>query len=210
MDNTEPANGTLNLWSQRGVFIKHLKGTRYGGYRLKINAQTTADGFYSVGTFLVGPLAVFGYQPGWDRSLSKTPNVDLQTFTDGSRVARNLGPPRRVASISWADGVDLTNVQGQNPDPDYVTGRATGGKPLATGVGTPLLLEGLISATDGPRIPVVYLPVIPRSSDSSIQTFIGGYLYGRITSAHRRDVVQGDEMIDEVVRVANVTIEEEI
>ena len=210
MDNTEPSSGTLEVWAKRGVVIHHLKGTRYGGYRLKIDAQTTYEGYYTVGTFFVGPLAVFGYQPGWDRTRDRAPNVDVQTFTDGSRVARRLGPPRTTVAVAWTDGVDLTNVQGREPDPNYVTGRAVGGQPLATRVGAPLLLEGLIAATDGPRIPVVYLPLIPRDTDTIKMIFTHAFLYGRITSAYRQTVVQGDEMTDEVVRVANVTISGEV
>jgi hypothetical protein len=210
IDNTEPSSGTLNLWSPKLTVLKALAGVKYGGYRLEISAQHTADDFYEIGTLLIGPVIPFGYQYSWDRSVQREANVNLTTFEDGQRVAESLGPPRRSYILSWTDPVDMTNIQGINPSPDYILGTATAGAvPFGARVSTPWTLEGLVQLTNGSERPVVYLPVIPKS-DLSQMTEAPSSCYSRIVSAYRSDGVLGDEMTNEVVRVSSVTLEEEL
>ena len=212
-DNTEPASGTCNIWSKRNAIIKYLQGVRYGGYRVRISSQTTADGYYSVGVAYLGTVYPFGYQNSWDRSISTEANTDLRTFADGQRVATKLGPSRRTISLSWSDPIDMTNVQGHQPDPNYQLDSTSSGEPVASRVGTPWVLEGLVDTLDGSRVPVVYLPAMPQGAGGTTSyQFVQRYAscYARLTSAVRTDGVVGDEMTSEVVRISTITLEEEV
>ena len=212
-DNTEPASGTCNIWSKRSAIVKYLQGVRYGGYRLLISSQTTADGYYSVGVAYLGTVWPFGYQNSWDRSISTEANTDLRSFADGQRVATKLGPSRRTISLSWSDPIDMTNVQGHQPDPNYQLDSTSSGQPVASRVGTPWVLEGLVNTLDGSRIPVVYFPILPQGDGgTSSYQFVQRYAscYARLTSAVRTDGVVGDELTSEVVRVSTITLEEEV
>ena len=214
IDNTEAASGTCNIWSTRTAVVHHLAGVKYGGYRLVIDAQHTADDYYSVGTMFIGPVVPFGQQNSWDRAISRDANTDLTTFQDGQRTARKMGPARRQVVLAWSDPVDMTNIQGHNPDPNYlISTTATGGEPIAARASTPWQLEGLIDRIDGAVDPVVYLPAIPKGSPgNSTWQFIQLYAscYGRVVSGYRSDGVVGNEMEDTAVRVSSITIEEEL
>ena len=110
------------------------------------------------------------------------------------------------------DGIDLSPVLGANPDPAYFSASAAvGSKPAALDGETPLLLRDLVAYLDGAHTPIVYLPSIAKATPEITQTTsIDAALYGRIVSDVRIETVQGEELSDEIARVATVKIEEEI
>ena len=208
----DPATGTAHIWSPRLTAIVQMKGVTYQGYRIKIDAQTGADGYFTIGSAVLGPVFVFGRDYSWGRVRSIEPNVEVTTALDGSRRSRKLGNARRAVDFGWTEGVDLTNLSGTTPDPRYALGTTSGGaQPIAAAEEGPLLMYGLADMLDGPHTPCVYLPRIPKGTPDTFQYVTRGYaLYGRLAGGVRLETVQGEELSDEVTRVATVTIEEEV
>jgi len=138
-------------------------------------------------------------------------NVQRTVSEDGTDRMRKLGPETRQVQIDWMDGVDETQISG-TPDPDYVSTSTTGGSLGAADLRSAARqLAGMVSLTDGGKVPVVYLPKISKGSsgnDTEMFNRRASLLYGRMASSVRREMVQGDEGRNEVVRVSRITIDE--
>ncbi len=215
--DSDPTSGDGAIWSPRLLAIAHnVSDYRY--LRLRIDAQTTADGFFEIGCCVLGPLALFGTPYSWGRVIDHQANVELTTARDGTRYARALGDPRRLVSFSWAEGVDTSAVysrSGTNAIPDYITGTTTGGaQPIGTPYDTPLTLAGVLDEINGSATPLVYVPAIARGTPDFAQyPQKAASVYGRMMTPVRLETVQGDELgatSGEVMRILNVEIAEEV
>jgi hypothetical protein len=193
--------------------------------RLRIPAQANADGYFQIGSVIIGEVAVFGHQ--FDRGLSwqTMPNVQDISRPDGSRRPHNLGPIRRAVQLAWAEtAIDATRTQGGLSDdsetlagtannPDYVALTASG-LPVASKHDTVSLMEGIVRQTGGSTQPIVFMPRLPVQSGSSMEVVQFAddklFLYGRIDGGHQYEVVQGNEGVDEVQRLNTITITEEV
>jgi len=211
VDNTEPSSGTLSLWPRDFVLLVRVNSANYAGLRLVIDAQTTVDGYLEAGTVVAGPVVIWGQPYGWGRVMEDSANVQRTVSEDGTDRMRKLGPETRQVQIDWTDGVDETQISG-TPDPDYVSTSTTGGTQGAADLRSAARqLAGMVSLTDGGKIPVVYLPQISKGSsgnDTEMFNRRASLLYGRMASSVRREMVQGDEGRNEVVRVSRITIDE--
>ena len=105
--DSDPTSGDGAIWSPRLLAVAHNVGD-YRYLRLRIDAQTTADGYFEIGACVLGPLALFGTPYSWGRVIDHQANVELTTARDGTRYARGLGDPRRQVSFSWSEGVDTS------------------------------------------------------------------------------------------------------
>jgi len=208
VDDNEPASGLAGeIWAPNMVALVSLRGELGAAYRLVIDAQTTADGYFEVGNIVLGPVAVFGHRYSWGRTVDVSHGVDVATTRDRVTRSAKLHPPVRRAAVAWVDGVDLSSVSGAQPDPDYVKAE-TWGDPVASRHETPLLLEGLMSYLDGPHRPVVYLPSIQSNVQTQVLVRRHQMLFGRTLDGYSLENVQGDDLTNEVVRVATIGIEE--
>ena len=78
---------------------------------------------------------------------------------------------------------------------------------------TPYSIDGLVSLLNpdgGPSRAVVYLPAIPKAGGTVILNRKHEAMVGRVTSPGQIENIQGDELADEVWRIAAVTIEESV
>ena len=217
VDNTEPANGTLNIWSPRILIVVHNITPIFTKLKLVIDSQSTADGYLTVGQAVIGGVELFSQDYSYGRVINSTPNTRMTTYADGSRSAFNQGKNRRSVVFGWADGIDTTNLQGTSVDADYVMGTSTGGSsPVGYRGDTPSRVQQLTAHTAGPNLPVVYCPNVQAgSSGNDVKTIQGlsGSLYGRIIGPVAVDNLVGNELDaqeGEVFKIGNITIEEEL
>lgn len=214
--SADPTSGTMQIWMKEAFVAWHQPSATYDAYRLVIAHQSTADGYYQGGIALPGRVHVWGQAPGWGRILGLEPGVSVLTARSGARRARELGPARRSAELSWMDAaVDTSGIGGTNPTPDYLTGYTGSTSPVATVAGTPYDWVGLVEELRGAKVPVVYLPSLTRSSSSSGTIKVANrslMLYSRIVSAPRLETVLGDEWSSpgEVIRIATAMAQEEL
>jgi len=186
--------------------------TKYSAYKLRIDSQNTAEGYFTVGACIFGPVVVMGGEYGWGRGLSASTSIQRTQGRGGTRSARQLAPVRRAVELGWPDGLDVSGVGHATPDADFY--RAFTAGPIVAGDGDALWslrgLLGLLSRSDGL---VTYIPRFPIEGSSTTVTITHReqHLYGRVMSdVHRVDNVQGEEWVDEVLRGGRIRIEEEL
>ena len=183
------------------------------GIRLKLRpsgtSQAPADGYYEIGQCVIGTVAAFGWDYEESRGRTYTPNVEVTTLRDGSRFSRVLGPGRKRVEFSWPNGVPQRRISGSSTSDDFL--EQGDGVPFAAKHDIPEMLQGIFEELDGSHTPVVYLPYIDGTSENTL-TYqrVRGAVYGRIVSTLQIDTVNGDEGIDEFLRVGNIVIEEEL
>ena len=209
------ASGTSGWITPRHhVVMISLGGAKYSGLRITLSAS--ADG--RIGTVVIGPVVVHPDRQSWGRVLELESQVDLDDLGDGAQRATVRGAPRRIAEVSWADGVDTRVASVDSDDPGYHVVESNSGDPVALTGTTPWQIAGLMRSVDGGASPVVYLPRVPASG----WTAGGGgaywqalhrradMIYGRLSDRVRLETVQGDEGVDEVIRIATLAIIEEV
>jgi len=211
VDGTEPASGTANIWSPR-LLVTIRAASNFTGYRLVIDSQSNADGYFEIGSAVLGPVFLFSRDYSWGRVLALDTNTELTEARDGTRRSRVLGPSRRKVEFGWIDGIDMTPVLGANPDPAYLKATSTGAsKPAALDGETPLLIRDLVGHLNGQHTPCVYLANVAKGTPDVQQTTAqDAAIYGRIMTGVRLETVQGEELEDEVTRIATITIEQEL
>lgn len=212
-DDTEPASGQLNLWRRNALLVVHNYSGTYDRWRLRIPAQSTAEGYFQVGQFVPGSFVIFGHQydRGWETTHS--PNVEVFERVNRSIRTRRLGRTRREYEMAWTKtAVDATLVELTGPNPDHLAGYVGGG-----GVATPYdvarVLSGLLERVEY-RAPLVVARYIPQGSVAAGSSFQmlndRAWLYGRIQSDVRVEGVVGRETVSEVERVQKLTVVEEV
>jgi len=210
MTGSEGSSGTGRIWRRDFGGVEHSAGS-FQKIRLRIPAHETADGYYQIGAFVLGPVVAFatpvdfGHATTWER------NVSRATRPDGVRSERVMSRPRRVTEIAIANGaVDLTDVQGDNPVPHYAT--ADGTNPIAAVADTSRQIVGAVLRAADSRLPAVYIARLEKLSGTSSEQISepNRLLYGRLVSDPRIENVLGYEDRDEAERLATVAIEEEL
>jgi hypothetical protein len=203
----DPASGSaLRIW--RRTWCGVVQSTsRFRAIRLVIDAQNTVDDDLRVGVVAIGRVLVTA-DPDWGRAIETTPQASLITTRSGSRIGRRLGAERRLVEVSWPTGVEQGPVSGRlSASPDWYAGPAG---PVASPHATPTDLEGMLRSLDGPVVPLVYLPSIDLSQPTQAIMGRERLVYGRLTSATRREAVAGTEDRDEWQRHLQMVLEEEL
>ena len=193
------------------VVVAKLNGSKYAGYRIQIDAQSTVDGYFTIGQALLGWVSAFGRQYSRGRIIETAANSSVVTRPDGTTSSTNYGPAARNVQIAWTDGVDVSQISGSSPDPDYIKGSTDGSaKPIASPAGIPYQIEGIVRQLDGPDKAVVYLPGIAKAGNTITLNRRQQFVPGRLSSPARLENVLGDEGVSpgEVFRVATVNIQE--
>lgn len=189
--------------------------------KLHIDAQTTVEGYLTVGVAMLGRVQVFGRQYGRNRSREWRPNYAISESPSGVRSARRRGLLRRAAEISWDDGIDLSQSALTVTPADYVSLGYTSAPPIAArGYDLPDTLGGILSRGGGAELPVVYIPSLPQAASAPTTaapitiTDSARMLYSRMTGeAFRVDNVFGDEYQTpngEFGRLSKLRFEEEL
>jgi hypothetical protein len=204
------AGAAASLTSPRGCLILRAT-TAYSRLALRIPAQSTPDGFFTLGAAVIGPITWLGNYD-FARQVGIETNIETTEAGNGTRRKRKQGKPRRYAQIAWTDGIDTSNTH--DTAPDYIE-PYTGGTPMGGPAAIATDVLGLVMAND--VSPVVYLPklVVPGSAAVSMIKAYDLMLYGTIeTDTIQLDTVVGDEHLGsgtgELVRVGTMRIDEQL
>jgi hypothetical protein len=202
-----------SIWS-KDVVVLINGATRYSRLRIRIPAQETAEGYFKIGTALIGSVATFARQYSRGRALGVEPNANLATSRSGTRRSRKLGKARRTVELAWTDGVDVTQATKPSPSPDYVTGWAGSAEAIGSPHDTPYLVAGVAEQLSGAVWPVVYLAGFdrPNNNGAIVVNNRNTFMLARIVSNVRLESRLGSEWGNpgELFNVATVTLEEEV
>ena len=206
-DDTEATSGDCEIWAPNAAGLAHSYTSDARYYRLRIPAQTTADGYFEIGQMVIGPLAVFGTQYGRGRQVVTRNNTERINLPNGEVRARKRGPQSREVEFAWTNGVDASQINRADPVPDYVAA-AVGQEPMASLKDTLYLMDGLIRKQNGAGKPVVYFARIAADSTDDQTNNPREFVYGRITGDATRSNILGDEERTDLDRLNTITIQE--
>lgn len=174
--------------------------------RVLIPAQATPSDTVELGALVLGRVEILGKQYGRGRSLELVPSVDTFTASNGARRSRTLAPMRRLLTVDWQENaIDTAGVYSDPGSASYVRA-AAGQAPAAYVAATADQLRGLLTGLSG--APLVYISKLTPDQPTMIAP--SSLLRGRVLGPLTVDAVLGDEEEDEVVRIAGITIEEEL
>jgi len=215
-----PASPTVRVYPPRVLMLADLAALQPDilGWQIRFPVHPGAgphlspgppsSGYYEIGSACVGPVILLGSAYDWGRRQRTEPGTKLTTTRDGTRIADVERPSRRSVSLSWAGGVPLGRHETEDA-PDYVAAY-TGGPAAGMRWDVPLDLGDLLVEIDGAAVPVAYLPSVRQDDSGGSDHYARGAVLGRIVvESLDTDVVRGDELVDEVVRVQDWTVEEE-
>ena len=211
--STIPTSGTIKLIPDRITIIHELlssSGTP-GEYALgiEIDNQTTLEGYHQIGSLVIGNVLFMAPQYQRGRNVSYSPNLQSAESLDGIFTARKLSEGRRTVSIAWTEPIDTRTIMGINMD-YWQFSTTAGSQPVANYGDSPFQMLGLVKYLAG-ETPIVYLPQIKKSTGSNdFQVFnrYHNHLLGRTVGAVTLESVLGEELEDEMFRVATINIEE--
>ena len=209
---SDPNTGSMNIIPKNASFVVSLNGVKGAAWGIRITAQETIDNDIRIGSLSMGSVAVFSPQYGRGRSITFEPNVEIYEQPDNTIRTRIRGAGKKIARISWSDGVDLRPFFEDTLDPDFYKSSSTAGALAVANYGDiPYQLQGVYEYLQGSK-PIVYFPSIDVSSSlaGDTRTYSRDYqfLYGLTDGSLSYDSVLGDELSDEVFRVATVIIRE--
>ena len=209
---TDPTTTAGYIVSNKCTLIVHQKGNRSAGFRIKITAQETQQGYFQIGTLTAGPLHI---SQQYSRGRTQTFNAgSIEDETQDATIrTRTAHDGYRVQRVSWSEGIDISALYDSNPEPDYFQGTsAAGGQAIATPAATPTNIFGLARENNNAAA-LVFLPVISYSSAS--HEVLNRYhdtmlcrLQGEVSIEH----VLGDEntgnLQGEVFRISSMVLRE--
>ena len=159
-------SGTINIIPRSMSLVINLDGLRFEALALRIHSQATYDNDIRIGLLHVGSILIPGKQYQRGRTINITSGTESTETQGGVLYSRNYRPSRRTFRIGWTEGIDISTLQGDNPDPDYWTASLSGSKePIAIANDVPYLLQGLLDYLQGEKTPIVYLPFIEKSNN---------------------------------------------
>jgi hypothetical protein len=186
--------------------------TKYTRFRLRILASDTAEGYFEIGTMILGPAVYLGRQYSRGRVLGYGHTSQTTQSRGGIRRVRQLEPMRRTKEFSWVEGVDVSQLFATLPQPDFGIAY-TAGAPTTTPRDTPYLWAGLSDYLRGAVTPLVFIDNVPKGASSANIHFANrnAFMLGRLVTDPRLEAVLGDELSNpgEVLAVATSTISEE-
>lgn len=208
-DNTE-STASVQVWATDLVVWWNNLGNRYAGLRLRIPAQSTVDGDFRIGSMMVCNLHPLGTPYSFGRAMGLEHGVQVVEAEDRTYRTRELAPTRRTVTIDWQDGVPTCDIYGTSPDPDYLMlSTSPGAEPVALAFDVPELITGLAEQTNGPTLPMVYLPSVAKGPpDATVLNRRRDFIVGVSDGEVRLDTVRGRENSSEWIRVQSMTMVE--
>ena len=205
-DGTEPASGTATLWARDYGVVVHDRTDTYELYRIRVPAQSTADGAFR-GKFVLGPVVAFGHQydRGW--AVRKERQYTDTALRSGRRRRTKLGKVRRVYEVAWVStAVDASRAYLDQTSelPNYIVPGAS--EPGATPHDTLSVVEGVVEELEGR--PALYLRNVESGHATQQLTRREAFALVRITTNPHRDNVLGDEVDTPLDRLNVMRLEE--
>ena len=199
---TDPSSGTGAVWRTDAAILFAAPATA-GGWRLIIDAQTTADGYLQIGSLLLGPAWPAAALPDWATQDELSGGRRRRVRDDGSAVVYGAAPPAREVSLAWTDGADESGAL----DGDAPAWLLWGSDPVSARAAWLRRLRSLTRDHDGQ--PVALVSAVTDTTPQTV-TARADLVVGTLTSSHRLEGVVGDYGRSQVQRLAALTVSEDV
>lgn len=205
------ANANIEIIPKSMTLLINLEGQKVEALGLRITAQTTLENDFRIGLLHLGAAVIPGKQYQRGRTISISSGTETTETQSGVIYARNYRPSRRLFRIAWTEGIDISELQGDNPNPDYWIADVASGQPVAIANDVPDLLQGLLDYLQGEKTPLVYLPLITQTDDPRELLRENEQALVMLTGDVQVENVLGDELVTsggELMRIATLTLQE--
>jgi hypothetical protein len=196
----------MRLWSPEIAVVFPFTANA-DGWRILIDAQQTADDCYTIGQMVLGPLHLFAQPYSWGRTQTTERGSVVEVQPDRSTYLARPAPARRVIQMTWADGVDETQLWAASPEPDYPD--YDSGDASNANAATLHSLTGLLNEADGRMVALLPKVTLPITTTQTIHRR-AGLIVGTASATDSLDTIQGEELTDEVHRSGNLVVTEEV
>ena len=168
-DPVTASNATMYFLPNKFTLLSNLNGLRAEAFGLRITAQSTFENDFRIGHFSLSTCVIPGKQYQRGRSITIDSGTEQTESRDGIRYARNIRPSRRRYRLAWTEGIDISSLQGSNPDPDYWMSSSSGSaEPVAIANDVPSLMMGVLDYLQGSLNPIIYIPKISKGTDNRL------------------------------------------
>ena len=193
--------------------VMNMNGKSSTGFKIEIDSQETYDNDIRIGEIILGPCVIPGRQYGRGRTITMESGTTTTETQDGMRYSREYKPPTRVFRVAWTDGVDISQLQGDEPDIDYwISSSSVGAEPIAVNNEAPDLMMEMVRYLQGAKKHFVYLPLITQDDDFRVLQRHNEHALVTLESDISIEHVVGDELqsgnIGEVYRIASINMKE--
>ena len=200
-----PSSGTIKLIPDSVTVLKGREDVLYTALSIWIPAQATLEGYFQIGSMIMGEVAFPAPQYQRGRTISYAPNIQAQSSLDGMFFARKMSEGRRTASIAWTEPIDTTKLLEGTADAwHYLAAQRA-----VANYGDPFIMEGVVRHLNN-REPIVYLPSIEKEPTNGeiILNRRMDHMLARTTGEVTIESVLGEENRNELFRVATINLEE--
>ncbi len=204
---TLPASGTFRLIpSSVTVVIDALDNTQQGdmAFRINIDPQITAEGYYQIGNLIYGHVAFPAPQYQRGRSITFEANIQQEITLDNMFYARKMSNGARRVSLAWTEPIDTTQIEARDPNYWQLSNTA-GAHPVANYGDASMVMQGIARQLNN-RVPIVYLPKIEKNQDIQVMNRIMDHVYCRLDSPISIESVIGDEGSSEAFRIGTINL----
>lgn len=208
VDDSEPSSGSGGrIYFKRALIVIQLSGAQMSGVRVTLgkgSSNAPEEGYFEVGTLLIGSLHVLGWDTSQTRQITRSSNVRVDTAPDGRRRTKKLGPARESFALNWTEGIETT-PSFNNADDYVLASDVASAESVGMRYELPRFLHGLQEHLDGPATPFVWVPnfVHLTTANNIIKgNNAKGIKYGRALGPLTLDTLLGTEEDTEIVRVA--------
>ena len=204
--STDPTSGTATLIPDSCTAILNLQS--FAGIRISIPAQRTKEGYFEIGTMVVGDVVIPAHQYSRGRTISFDANVIESNTPNGITYATKKGNGTRTVRIAWTEGVDVSDLFATSASPHYYS---VSGSVVAAYGSAPTSMMGLVEYCSGSLDAVVYLPSVSTSTTPVTLNRYYEHMLCTFGLDIQIDHVLGDELQStsgEVFRVSTVVLKE--
>ena len=159
--NSDPTSGTAYLIPSKCTVI--LDADEFAGIRIQISSQRTNEGYFKIGTMVLGGFIVTSPQYGRGRTISFESNTLETETTNGTLYSQKQGKGGRIVRVSWTDGVDMSALFATNANPDYYK-LENSSQPVAAVGSAPTSMMGIVRYCSGSKDAIVYLPSVQTNT----------------------------------------------
>ena len=176
-----------------------------------IDAQETIDNDFRIGSFNLGSIAVTGQQYSKGRRITIEAGAIQTIQQDRSVYTKQVAPDQRTVQISWSDGVDISTLYDNNPDPDYYkSNTGAGSQAISNFKDAPYMVEGILRELEGGVLPLVYYPSLATDTSTRFYNRRHQFMYSILNSEVQIESITGEELVGnglgEVMRVSTIDL----
>ena len=208
---TSASTGTLEIMSPYVTGVLNLNSVYAEAFAIYIDAQETIDNDFRIGSFNLGSIAVTGQQYSKGRRITIEAGAIQTIQQDRSVYTKQVAPDQRTVQISWSDGVDISTLYDNNPDPDYYkSNTGAGSQAISNFKDAPYMVEGILRELEGGVLPLVYYPSLATDTSTRFYNRRHQFMYSILNSEVQIESITGEELVGnglgEVMRVSTIDL----